>query len=530
MKVNNKKSKSIFRYVIFSFALFTGIIIIIGVVIVTLATIRINSLSKRPEKEKMSIIAQTIIQHDFNENEIEELLGVDAVLELYDESLDLLYTYGYSVDGRCDAISFEELAAIPIYDERSIVITETGISEVGEEMTIISTYNYIEEEQVILSMIVLDKDYYVIYSTNSESKERYSETEVQYLTQTSSEDYFVYKYPFTDGNGQNLNLIIKTLKHETIIDNIFLKSYYIDALLFSILYVTVFGIFILIMRNQLNRPIKILNNALIDYANGVKNTEITYSGAKEFEQICQSFNNMATKLEISEAKRIEIEKEKDKITCNISHDLKTPITVIHGYLNAINDGLISDEKREKYLQIIYNKSKDLVELISDFHDFNKLNHPDYSFSYEEVDICEYSREYLIDKYNELELLGYEMEIDIPDDIVICNIDKTQLKRVFENIIGNSIKHNTETIQIGFNMTVNNENVVIEIADTGKGISKDILDEIFNPFVGSNNNDNKSGLGLYICKVIVEGHGGTIRYKSNEKYSSIFEISLKKRNE
>ena len=121
MKVNNKKSKSIFRYVIFSFALFTGIIIIIGVVIVTLATIRINSLSKRPEKEKMSIIAQTIIQHDFNENEIEELLGVDAVLELYDESLDLLYTYGYSVDGRCDAISFEELAS------KSIGVKKLGV-------------------------------------------------------------------------------------------------------------------------------------------------------------------------------------------------------------------------------------------------------------------------------------------------------------------------------------------------------------------------------------------------------------------
>ena len=525
MKVKNKKSKSIFRYIVAAFALFTGIIILIGVIIVVLATLRINSLSKRPEKEKMSIIAQTIIQHDFDEGEIQELLGVDAVLELYDDRLDLLYTYGGSNDGRCDAISFDELAAIPIYDERSIVITETGVSESGEEMTIISTYNYIEEEEVILSMIVLDKDYYVIYSTNTQSKDRYTEREVQYLTQTSSPDYFVYKYQFLSEDGKDLNLIIKTLKHETIIDNIVLKSYYIDAFVFAIFYVIVFGIFILIMRNDLNKPIGILNKALIDYSNGVKNTEINYSGAREFEQICQSFNTMATKLEISEAKRIEIEKEKDKFTCNISHDLKTPITVIHGYLNALNDGLITEEKKEKYLNIIYNKSKDLVELINDFHDFNKLNHPDYSFSYEEVDICEYSREYLIDKYHELEVLGYMIDINIPEDVIICNIDKTQLKRVFENIIGNSIKHNDEGITIGFSISLIDEKAVFEIADNGKGISKDIIDTIFDPFIGTNNNDNKSGLGLYICKVIVEGHGGIIRYKNNEQYNSIFEIIL-----
>ena len=223
-------------------------------------------------------------------------------------------------------------------------------------------------------------------------------------------------------------MIVKTPKHETVIDNLFLRSYLLDAIAFAVCYILVFLVFLGLIKRNFKKPILLINNGIDDLANGRTNRKIDYKGAAEFEQICTSFNNMAIKLETSENKRIEMEKEKEKFICNVSHDLKTPITVVHGYLKAINDGVIPPEKHEKYLQIMYNKSLDLVELINDFHDYNKFNHPDFELNYEKVDLSELSREYLVDKYDEIDVSGFELDVQIPDDAIYCNIDKLQLKR------------------------------------------------------------------------------------------------------
>ena len=527
MKVNKRKSKSIFKIVVILFIVFTGIIILLGLLIVALASYRTKLMEKRPEKEKMSVIASTLVSNNFSEKEVEELLGVDAILDVYNLNLEIVYSYGDKNSEDTFVITPDEMGVIPIYDERSVVVTEQGVSESGEKITIIKTTNYIEEDNIELSMIVLDEEFNVIYSSEEMTKEKYTESEVKYLSQQMSSDHYIYKYPFENGN-ESFIMVIRIPKHETVIDNLFLRSYLIDAIAFCITYIVVFSIFIIVIKQRFQKPILLLNNAINDVANGRRSKMISYKGASEFEQICESFDNMAEKLELSEQKRIEIEKEKEKLVCNISHDLKTPITVIHGYIKAINDGLIPEENREKYLQIIYNKSKDLVELINDFHEFNKFNHPDFQLDFECLDYCEFSREYLADRYDEIELQGFSFDIDIPDRFIKCNIDKLQMKRVFENIIGNSIKHNTPGKTILFKIEESESYIVISIGDNGKGIEDSIAENMFNPFIGAEDNNNiKSGLGLYICKRIVEAHGGTIIYKKSKIYNSIFEITLPK---
>ena len=136
---------------------------------------------------------------------------------------------------------------------------------------------------------------------------------------------------------------------------------------------------------------------------------------------------------------------------DISHDLKTPITIIQGYAKAICDGVIKEENKQQYLQTIYHKSIVLNELINAFSEYSNLEHPDFRPVKTKVDICEYAREYLATKYNELVLGGFLIEVEIPEMIIWCQIDVQQMKRVFENLINNSVKHNKRGTMLFFSM-------------------------------------------------------------------------------
>ena len=196
MKVNKRKSKSIFKIVVILFIVFTGIIILLGLLIVALASYRTKLMEKRPEKEKMSVIASTLVSNNFSEKEVEELLGVDAILDVYNLNLEIVYSYGDKNSEDTFVITPDEMGVIPIYDERSVVVTEQGVSESGEKITIIKTTNYIEEDNIELSMIVLDEEFNVIYSSEEMTKEKYTESEVKYLSQQMSSEHYIYKYPF----------------------------------------------------------------------------------------------------------------------------------------------------------------------------------------------------------------------------------------------------------------------------------------------------------------------------------------------
>ena len=129
-----------------------------------------------------------------------------------------------------------------------------------------------------------------------------------------------------------------------------------------------------------------------------------------------------------------------------------------------------------------------------------------------VDICEYAREYLATKYNELVLGGFLIEVEIPKMIIWCQIDVQQMKRVFENLINNSVKHNKRGTMLFFSMKKEADTICISIGDNGTGIPKELAQMVFEPFVvgdESRNSRQGTGLGLAIAKKIVEAHDGVI---------------------
>ena len=257
-----------------------------------------------------------------------------------------------------------------------------------------------------------------------------------------------------------------------------------------------------------------------------------HSGIREFDQICLRFNQISDRLKQSETERQKLEVQQRKMIADISHDLKTPITVIQGYSKAVRDNVADDETKEKYLDAICRKSEMVTELINTFHEYSKLNHPDYSLHPEEGDLCEFLREHLALRYQDLELAGFGIEVDIPDQPVIYSFDRQQFIRVLENLMSNCFRYNKAGTVLFSQLFETEDSIVIRLGDNGEGIPETVRDKIFEPFVvgsESRTNSRGSGLGLAICKRIIEAHQGTIQLIRDPDgiHNTLYEIRFPK---
>ena len=277
------------------------------------------------------------------------------------------------------------------------------------------------------------------------------------------------------------------------------------------LYLLLMVLFVLIISNQLSKPLKMLTDEIENFQTGTS-AHIEYEGPREFKEMVESFNNLSQRLKQSEEENRRLTDDKNKMLADISHDLKTPLTVISGYATALHDGLIKPDQVNDYLRIIYQKSNRVADLINQFYEYSKLEHPEYNFEFEKLNVAEFLRELLVDIIDELNVNGYEVEVNFPDDEEgFIQGNPMQLKRVFENLIANTVAHTPKGTLLSFDMGCVGNNVLIRYQDNGGGISAEVADRIFEPFVVDDPARNKSGsgLGLSIAKKIVEYHGGTI---------------------
>ena len=326
-------------------------------------------------------------------------------------------------------------------------------------------------------------------------------------------------------------------------------------LLFIPLFALASGLFIRHLNRTIRRPLDKLNDAVLAQANGHPVLVGDCGGTREIRRIGESFDRLTTLLSESEKQRKELDEGRQKLIADISHDLKTPITVISGYAAAINDDKVTPEEMKRYLSAIRSKSDELAELINAFHEYSKIDHPDFSLHSVRTDLCEYSREYLAKKYDEIDLAGFTLKLSIPEEPIFCMLDEFQFKRVFENLLSNSIRHNRLGTILFFSISKVKDTAVIRIGDNGIGIPPERAEKIFEPFFTGNEARNRtspgqspafsketgqvsgqpavpagqtgSGLGLSISRRIVELEGGTIQLSPtpSQGLSSEFLIRL-----
>jgi signal transduction histidine kinase len=281
--------------------------------------------------------------------------------------------------------------------------------------------------------------------------------------------------------------------------------------------------------NQLKEGINHIRKG--DYEHSIKPSNYFN---REIKETFKDFEKMRLQLQENRALATQYEANRKELISNISHDLKTPISSIIGYVEGILDGVANTPaKHDRYMQIIYKKALDMNRLVNDLILFSKLDVNKVSFNFKELNFQSYM-EVLFDEYgielreNNVELVSrYQAKENL-----MLSIDQKQLRRVFNNIIGNALKHlNKETKAIEIVVYEEMDEVYIRISDNGSGIPKEKVGQIFDRFYkgdASRNTDiGSSGLGLSISKQIVQAHGGRIWATSELDQGTIIYFTLSK---
>lgn len=279
-------------------------------------------------------------------------------------------------------------------------------------------------------------------------------------------------------------------------------------------------------------PVNQLDIASKRVTTGYLSTPINYSGNDEFKNVCDSFDSMQLHLKEGIEKNNAYEKARREMISGISHDLRTPLTSVKGYIKGMIDGIANtDEKRNQYLKVAYKKACDMDILLEKLFYFSKLETGNMPLYKKPVNIYDYIEDYAEDKKFELKEKGIELNYEKKNyKEVFCSVDCQQIKRVFDNIIENTIKYaETNNIVINISANSNNDNVIIKLSDNGKGVDECKLKDIFEQFYRGDESrkDSGSGLGLYVCKYIIEEHNGKIWAENNNGLTIIIELPITK---
>lgn len=294
-------------------------------------------------------------------------------------------------------------------------------------------------------------------------------------------------------------------------------------------------IFLRRLEKRVFKPINKLKNGVEEIAKGNYDVKIESDGTCDLGFIgllVDSFNEMARKLQASDKVKSEYEENRKTLIANISHDLKTPITSVQGYIEAILDGVVTEpEKVNKYLQTIYQNTVYVDKLIDDLFLFSKLDLQKLEFNFENIQIKSFMND-LMEEFK-FELEERNIKFHYFDKLVsdcLVQIDRKRLYQAFKNVIGNAVKYGAhQDLTIEIILDRQDDFIGIEIRDNGPGIPKDKLPDIFNRFYRIDNERTKdlmsTGLGLAIAKELVQAHGGSIAVTSTENEGSCFTIRL-----
>ncbi len=272
------------------------------------------------------------------------------------------------------------------------------------------------------------------------------------------------------------------------------------------------------MTKSMEKPINDLAQAADNIRDGNLNFEVMGSNYDEIDKLCSNFDTMRKELRRAEEREKYMKQERSMLLANISHDLKTPVTSIKGYIDGIRDGVAdTPEKMNKYLDTIYAKAESIDELVNNLSMFSKLELSRLTFEFENGDINAFLRDFIADCMLDFEKNGVSLLNNISNEKAIVRIDYEKMSRVFANIIDNAIKYRNEnnpTLEVDTFMQ--DKGVYVCISDNGIGIEEKELTNVFDGFyrVDSSRSIKGSGLGLGIVRQIVEKHGGKIWLKSD----------------
>lgn len=293
-------------------------------------------------------------------------------------------------------------------------------------------------------------------------------------------------------------------------------------LLSSVLPIVIMFFAIYLMTYKLTKPLKLMSEASKAMAKGDFSKRIPVTSDDEIGELAVSFNQMTNSL-------VQLEGMRKSFVANVSHELKTPMTTIGGFIDGILDGTIEPEKEKYYLGIVSEEVKRLSRLVQSMLSMSKLEAGEFVLKPELFDFRELLCNIVISQEQRIE--SKKIEITGLDEIqsISVNADKDLIHQVVYNLVDNSIKFANEGGNIDFKTVTDGKKIVFTIKNTGKGIPENELPYVFDRFYkvdkSRSANKNSTGLGLYIVKTIVKAHGGTVTVSSCENDFTEFSVTL-----
>ncbi|OBZ11949.1 two-component sensor histidine kinase [Bacillus sp. FJAT-27264] len=263
---------------------------------------------------------------------------------------------------------------------------------------------------------------------------------------------------------------------------------------------------------------------------GTQERLLLFSGNRELRVLLTDLNHLLDANHRGGVERRRLEKAMRGMLANVSHDLKTPLTVVLGYIETIlQDKDMTVPERDAMLTIIHRKAGEVITLMNTFFDLAKLESGDRNLPLSRLNMNEVCRKNILSFYDILNGKGSEVQIDIPDEPLYIMGNEESLDRILSNLISNAITYGDAGKVLGLRLFFDEKNVSVEVWDRGKGITASHQDQVFERMYtledSRNRNYQGSGLGLTITKRLTEQMNGTITLISKPHVKTVFTVSF-----
>lgn len=451
-----------------------------------------------------------------------EILGDEGFFIIVDEKGTLIY----NASNTDIQLTKKDLNLIPEENNRPIVTKEV-YEEFSSNTYMEFTFEYYKAlEKSYQLVLVVDELLNVDYTNLPDVPEQFSFKSLE-LIQGRYDDYAVSKLSYDNHcivffrHYNPLNIISMSLE----------DSLGKSMILFVFVFILLSIVYFIALYSRVKKPLSLLTSAIEDVSQNRQ--RIDYHGPEEFEAVCLAFNEMLIKLKRSEEERKVLEEDRKQFITNISHDLKTPLTIAKGYTRALLDDKYQQEEKQYLNQIDVQLNK-VTELMTALNTFNNLEYTTLELTLNKENVCEFVRQYIIDIYQDIQFQGYQLITHLPDEGIYCNIHQFQMKRVLDNIVFNTLKHTPKGTDLYVEVEDGVSMIHIYIGDNGPGIPESFREEIFKPLTTletSRHAQHGTGLGMAIADSIVKAHQGTLSIMNTPKANMtlMYHIQLNKAN-
>ncbi len=270
-------------------------------------------------------------------------------------------------------------------------------------------------------------------------------------------------------------------------------------------------------------PLREISSAAKRFASGKFDVRVPVRGSDEVAELATTFNHMAESLD-------NYDNMRNSFMSNVSHDLRSPMTSIAGFIDGILDGVIPPEQHKYYLQVVSDEIRRLSRLVNSLLDLSRIQAGERKFTFAPFDICEMSRQILISFEQKINAKRLDVEFECPEERINVVADADAIHQVFYNICDNAVKFALDGGKLRISIKrLRGKKLSVEIYNEGQGISPEDINYVFERFYKSDKsrglNKNGAGLGLFISKTIMEAHDEQIWVESEHGKNCCFGFTL-----